>query len=845
MAAPDFGVESASMPTADALPQPESDSNRPPSAARDRVNFTQDTIRTLRRWYKNNKNHPYPNNEEKEALCELTGLCKTQVSTWFANARRRDYHLNKLPRRRGQVAAPSQHSPPDVQPEKLDTNHGIPCRPPTPAIFEGMDPFQRWANSPPEDEPAEVTAIRKAANEPFYSRNRPVDHVDQAWTASTSGSSFGGRYEQGSSQESGGSSSSMSASFSARRPEDSRLHHSQARRRRRRRRYSRHESDQHVNNSPRSTLPRPFRKVFQCTFCTEEFFTKYDWQRHEKTWHLSLDRWVCVLSGPLRLPSNQSDSPVCAFCPEEEPDTDHLERHNFFLCNEREVEHRTFYRRDHLLQHLRLVHHADTSGITKTNLDAWKITPPQISSRCGFCGDQLNDWPMRVEHLAQHFKAGSTMAEWVGDWGFEPTVLATIENSMPPCKWHKPGCNYHIVNRKATDNLDLLGYERISPLPYKASQPSPWTPSTGYDLVKMELLYWIMNNLDPDNNQPSDLEIQSEACRIVHVADLVTASERPGNSQFIPDPANASWLRDLVTASPEVVLRSMNGMVGGQHANRLSTLRVNGKEDIFEGCGLERQLKAVGLRIMGLQSGLPIPDEVLQANAARIVRQAEEQSNAPCDVVAEWLQRMIFASTDWLKGIRSRIAESRATKEIASLGETSDWAFPEISTLDKSQEGFSQGPGSGIDSHALVAAHPHSELTSGDEITDSLWDLDLSTDAPVVPTSNHTSSHVSSIYPFAGDYAPYIPQPLDAIFHAPHQIKHTTDRLTVPAATPVFPQYFPNDANASSRVARDLARFVAAALSDKNPNRHLPTDEEIQYQARWFEFNEYFDLILL
>lgn len=357
----------------------------------------------------------------------------------------------------------------------------------------------------------------------------------------------------------------------------------------------------------------------------------------------------------------------------------------------------------------------------------------------------------------------------------------------------------------------------------------------------MELLYWIMNNLDPDNTQPSDTEIQSEACRIVHVADLVTASESPGNSQFIPDPANASWLRDLVTASPEVVLRSMNGMVGGQHANRLSTLRVNGKEDIFEGCGLERQLRAVGLRIVGSQPGLPIADEVLQANAARIVRQAEEQSNAPCDVVAEWLQRMIFASTDWLIGIRSRIAECQSTHEIGPSGDISEWAS-RVHAPDNSQEGFS--PETGDDISALIAPPPYSGLASGEEIIESLWDLDLSTDTPVIPGQNTNSSNVSSIYPFAGDYAPYIPQALGTIFHTPRRTNIPTDHLRVPAATPVFPQYFPNDANASSRVARDLARFVAAALSDKNPNRHLPTDEEIQYQARWFEFNEYCDLTL-
>lgn len=32
-------------------------------------------------------------------------------------------------------------------------------------------------------------------------------------------------------------------------------------------------------------------RPYQCTFCTDRFKTKYDWQRHEKTFHLSLERW--------------------------------------------------------------------------------------------------------------------------------------------------------------------------------------------------------------------------------------------------------------------------------------------------------------------------------------------------------------------------------------------------------------------------------------------------------------------------------------------------------------------------------------------------------------------------
>lgn len=413
-------TESASKTTSDTsktsntLPWSDADADADPNATRPlsdpgRPIFTQETVRTLRRWYTANKNHPYPTSDEKEELCLITGLNRTQVATWFANTRRRN-HIGQPWRR----PVPATTSSSDVPP-----------RPETPGIFEDMDPFQRWANSPPEDEPAEAMAIRRAANEPFYSWNGPVDDLDPCSTSASDS-------YKGSSQESFDSSASSSFSFSPHLPESSALHHLHHRRRRRRRR--RNNSDQH-RASPRSNLAASLRKIFQCTFCAEEFGTKYDWQRHEKTWHISLDRWVCALTGPHLTLDDKSDTLVCVFCREKEPDAAHFEQHNFSICNQRSAEHRTFYRRDHLFQHLRLVHRAE--GISNTDFDLWKIPSPQIRSRCGFCGQNLPDWLTRVEHLGQHFKAGCTMADWVGDWGFDAAILPTIENSLPPCKFLK------------------------------------------------------------------------------------------------------------------------------------------------------------------------------------------------------------------------------------------------------------------------------------------------------------------------------------------------------------------------------------------------------------------------
>lgn len=33
------------------------------------------------------------------------------------------------------------------------------------------------------------------------------------------------------------------------------------------------------------------KRRYQCTFCTDAFKTKHDWQRHETTMHLTLEQW--------------------------------------------------------------------------------------------------------------------------------------------------------------------------------------------------------------------------------------------------------------------------------------------------------------------------------------------------------------------------------------------------------------------------------------------------------------------------------------------------------------------------------------------------------------------------
>ncbi len=376
--------------------------------------FSRESVRILKNWLSTHNRHPYPNEEEKEMLQKQTGLNKTQITNWLANARRR-----------GKIVAPRSTSP-GIR--NWSNAIDIPQRRGTPSM-ENMNPLQRWQNSPPENEPASVTAIARAVTASSSTLSSGLNSpFSQNFTDDGSGKSLFAGSSASSANTTNSSSFASAFSHNSRGSLGSFSSMNRGRRRRRRKTVPR----QH-EPATSGSLTTPL-KTFQCTFCTETFRTKHDWQRHEKSLHLSLERWVCAPDGPRAL-NPETNQVCCVFCPQVDPDEAHVESHNHSACQERSLEERTFYRKDHLRQHLKLVH-----GVKFVNwsMEPWKVASPEIRSRCGFCGIVMDTWTIRVDHLAEHFKTGYSMADWKGDWGFEAPVLEMVENSIPPCMRQRP-----------------------------------------------------------------------------------------------------------------------------------------------------------------------------------------------------------------------------------------------------------------------------------------------------------------------------------------------------------------------------------------------------------------------
>ncbi|KUL90236.1 hypothetical protein ZTR_02096 [Talaromyces verruculosus] len=476
--------------------------------------FSRDAIRVLKNWLSEHWQHPYPNEAEKDALKERTGLKRSQIANWLANARRRG---KVLPATRDTSPTPGALDIPGST-RTSSTSSTTSNSSSSTLEYALMTPLERWKHSPPEHEAASTSAIIRAMASASLPPPSP-SHVQQQQqqqayyppTMSGNGRSFSRKTGSSndstlsfqapsvSSYETENRSSisdySFASAFSHRSSQPS-LNSADRKERRRRRKQM----------PPVPTFDRqPVRgaRIFQCTFCTDSFPAKYDWQRHEKSVHLALEKWTCAPHGGVMTTSDGKKA--CAFCRAPNPTESHLETHNYLTCQEKTVQERTFYRKDHLNQHLRLMHDVKYDS----SMDQWRSTTNEIKSRCGLCDTNFTTWKERVDHIAQHFKNGADMSKWKGDWGFEPYVQRLVENSIPP---------YLIASERANLNQERAGGPKKATSAFAGSPSAPLlvpADETSFTRLESELKAYIGGQL-LDGNTPTDKEIQDQARLIVY-----------------------------------------------------------------------------------------------------------------------------------------------------------------------------------------------------------------------------------------------------------------------------------------------------------------------------------------
>ncbi|KAK2005884.1 homeobox and C2H2 transcription factor [Colletotrichum eremochloae] len=704
--------------TAPRTPQP-ADSATPAKVG---TRFSSKSLRILKSWLANNNHHPYPTVEDMALLQRQTALSRQQITNWLTNTRRRTKF--KVPPKR-------PPSPAITSAKTLPIN--IPQCDGLSEALHNLSPLQRWQVSPPEHEPASVSAIAHAVS--GFSSDGD-DHPGRSLTDSAPARSLYGPSSASSAATSHSSRSSANSVYS----HNSRTSPSSfdplgktAMKRRRRRTLAKRPESKGTGTLWQTA------NTYQCTFCTETFKTKHNWQRHEKSLHLSLERWECAPTGPA-VP-DASGQLVCVFCGESNPDKQHLEKHNYQACQDRLPEDRTFYRKDHLQQHLKLVHDAK---FLRWPMGEWKYESEVIRSRCGFCGWSITTWNDRIDHLAEHFKDGKTMADWHGDWGFDDNVLKMVENSMAPYMIHM---------------------ERYSPWPFTTKQGVPETPPNAFELIKLELEHFAAEHQNAKDQMPTDRELLYEGCCVIFGCDSLSFSKRPATS-------TQSWLRDLFMSSETIVQQARIRPMKDNSKSRFTYLSINGKANIFEACSLEEQL----LNYVEISKIIEpqVPDEDLQKEACNIVERMEASSRHPSKTFVNFLTSLINGSDHWLVSFRQR----------ANL--------------------------------------PPSRASSASQLRTQAREL---TSATVILNTEHEGSSLST---------PDLTQLTTGLGSA--AFAPSSDTKGANAAAPST--FFVNEDNCYRKLVRELTRFVTITTSPRNPNRRIPTDAELQHQARWISFED-------
>ncbi len=160
--------------------------------------------------------------------------------------------------------------------------------------------------------------------------------------------------------------------------------------------------------------------------------------------------YSCAPFGPVH--TLATGETICVFCGVENPTAQHLETHDYSACAEKPPHKRSFYRKDHLRQHLRLFH---KTVFNEKVMNGWVERHLDIQSRCGFCDLSMHSWSQRVDHLAAHFEDGENMRNWKGGYGFEPHVEAMVENKIPLDTLARSGMP-QLLNSNAEDQSRLM-----------------------------------------------------------------------------------------------------------------------------------------------------------------------------------------------------------------------------------------------------------------------------------------------------------------------------------------------------------------------------------------------------
>lgn len=287
-------------------------------------------------------------------------------------------------------------------------------------------------------------------------------------------------------------------------------------------------------------------------------------------------------------------------------------------------------------------------------------------------------------------------------------------------------------------------------------------------------------------------------------------------------------------ANEEIVQRAKFGPIRSANESRLSALEINGKNNIFEACPFESQLRDFVQAKQLL--GLSINDQELKDEVCRIIGRMEEVSATPSDFIADWLVKLVHSSGDWLSAFRERAGVTQLETLVAPLRCSNEPSIQDYTKLEREmteylnlQRGIGVEP---LDSDLRRQARVllHGSDTGQTAADDDFWLAAFKQrHAP-----NNLASPISLGQPSLSSSLAMFQLPTGTgDQQAPENHYMAARSIMMKSST-----LFLNDHNYYRWFTEELGRWVVATMSPHNPASHVPTDEEIQHYSRWITYHE-------
>lgn len=438
--------------------------------------------------------------------------------------------------------------------------------------------------------------------------------------------------------------------------------------------------------------------------------------------------------------------------------------------------------------------------------------------------------------------------------------------------------------------LDLIHDERNTMNPFDSKyKDNAEIRKTLEDQVKTGLVDYI-NEQVLAGGVPTDEQLLEEARKVIRKADALM--------DYAPD---ASWFRDLImlsgsTPQEDELIPTGTASKHMSWAERLDMAQAKSQMNINDlsqiSCPKERMLKAYVKTRQAI--GLTPVDYELQVQACQILDEIEATSNFKCKGAVQWFKYLITSSTSWLAEFRRRAVLPRSSEmgneHIRSSDERSiDYSIHNYHRLEREliefvnqQRAIGKTPtDADLQAKARMIIFENDDAWNQTAADDPAYleifkrqnglatieeeEMELPTPTAVgalglsllssggSPPTNSSPSPISLHWdlehtgiglpsPVSGSDRPAVPnrRPGTGTFTPPDAPLHTQVQNQPSTNTnPTQPlRYFLNDANCYGRLVRELTRFVTSCVSTNNPTQHIPSDAEIQNQARWVIYDD-------